>query len=700
MVTLLRRVLTVALLALPVLVYADKKVDETVAKALGQLEKNRENTTDPITAADKLAKEATSVDSQLGAARIYAHAGKLDEGLAAARKASELSASATPEVRAQILNQLAALELRVGTSKDALAHAQEAAKLSQAPEILATLVRAQVKVSDPNAQKTAEDLVAAAPTNAAAHDAHGRALAQAGKLDEALAEYAKAQELDPKDPLPLAHQAMALADAGRGVDAEAAARRAIALDPNQPEGFATLAAALLVKDPKSPTAAATQVAQAIFLAPNSAYVQYTAARCYEAGGNLGPAAEAYKKASLADPGFTKARVGLIQMRYWRGEVDAAAAEAAKLVEDQPNDTDAQLLYGRILVRKNDYVGALEPLERAVPHLPKNADAHALLGTVYQYNHQTQDAVAEYKQAVELAPANLDYQSTYGLLLGVSHQTAQGIAILEKVVHTPGYKDAAGFINLGWLYRNAEPPRALDSVAAYKKALELDPKSAAAALGLGWAQYTAKNWADAIAAFAQSAQLEPKLAGEANLASAWCQYWATVDAKSKDMTKARQAFDKAKQSLPANDPRPGKLLASIDRFEKAGQAEERSVKVEKTPEEKPDLATVVAQANAANGPAKVAAIRAMGSFGADAVQYLVDYLIRDPSLRVRTAAARSLGTVGAPAQKAVTYLQQKMNESREFIMLPPAGVKVTAEDVVAHRELQEACQEAIRRITGK
>jgi hypothetical protein len=34
------------------------------------------------------------------------------------------------------------------------------------------------------------------------------------------------------------------------------------------------------------------------------------------------------------------------------------------------------------------------------------------------------------------------------------------------------------------------------------------------------------------------------------------------------------------------------------------------------------------------------------------------------------------------------------------MLPPPGVKVTAEDVLAERELQEACQEAIRRISGR
>src|SRR5688500_4156319 len=129
MVTKLTRVVMAGLILLPALAGADKKIDDAVAKAFGQIDRNKDILDEPLKIADKLAKE-TNAEAQLGAARIYARTGKLDLAAGAARKAVELSASATPELRAQTLDQLAQLELRVASGQDALAHAQEAAKLS------------------------------------------------------------------------------------------------------------------------------------------------------------------------------------------------------------------------------------------------------------------------------------------------------------------------------------------------------------------------------------------------------------------------------------------------------------------------------------------------------------------------------------------------------------------------------------------
>jgi superkiller protein 3 len=703
MVTQLTRVLTVGALLLPAAIaLADKKIDDTVAKAVSQLEKNRDAKDEPLKSADKLMKDgASNPEALLGAARIYAAVGKLDEAKKAATAAAAIT-SATPEVRAQVLTQLANLDLRAGTGKDALAHAQEAANLSKAPEVIATLANAQARVSDPNALKTAEDLVKAAPTSAPAHAAHARALAASGKYDEAIAEYNKALELDPKDYISQVAKAMALVDAGRGAEAEVEAKKATTMDPNQGEGFAVLGAAMLLKDPNSASAAVNEAVNGSFLTPSSAYIQYTVGRIHEAAGNIGPAGTAYEAAKTIDPSLAKAQARLIQMKLWKGDVAGAATEAQQLAESQPNDGDAQLVYGRILLRnKKDFASAIVPLERATQRLPNDADAHAMLGEAYQLNRQSEDALDEFKRAFELKPNSPEIARSYGLLLGMNKQYAQGIAVLEKLTKTPGYKDPVGFMNLGYVYRTAEPPHAAESVTAYKKALELDPKNANAQLGLSWALFAAKNWAEAAAAFEKTAQLEPKLAGEANLAIAWSQYWSTVDAKSKDMAKAQEAYTKAKASLPASDPRPAKLLNSIERYVKAGQTEDvKTVKVERTVEEKPDLSTLVPKAAAGQPPAqRVAAIRTMGSLGGDAVQYLLPYL-SDSNLRVRTAAAKSLGAVGAPAAKAVTYLQQEADKSRERVMLPPAGVTPKAEDILAERELQEACLEAVHKISGR
>ena len=237
-------------------------------------------------------------------------------------------------------------------------------------------------------------------------------------------------------------------------------------------------------------------------------------------GNVDQAIAAYKKALEADPANGTARVALINLQERKGDNAGALAEAQKLVAENPNNAEAQLLIARALVRKGDFAAAAPALEKAAQLAPGVAEAHALLGMSYQFNRRTDEAVVAYKKAVELAPTNHDYRSTYGLLLGLTGKYDEGVAELKKVTADPAYKKEDAWVNLGWVYRNMTPPRIDDSVAAYKKALEIDPKNGQSALGMGWAYSYGKNWDGSIAAFEQAAKLDPKLAGEAHNGMAW------------------------------------------------------------------------------------------------------------------------------------------------------------------------------------
>jgi tetratricopeptide (TPR) repeat protein len=670
MVTALTRALTIGVLLLPGLLLADKKVDDTVAKAIGQIDKDRENIDEPLKNAEKLAKDQTA-EAQLGASRIYLRAGKLDLAAATAKKAVELSASAAPEVRAQALDQLAQLELRISNGKDALAHAQEAAKLAQTPDILATLARAQAKVKDPEAVDTADKLVKANPTSAAAYDALGRAQAAMGKYDEADAAFKKAVELDPKLYRAHLHRAQALVEAGKGTEAEVEARAATELDKNQPEGWSVLGQALLLKDPKNWQAAIVQAQQGAFLSPESPYTQAVVGQIFQAAGNAQQSAEAYKRALAVDPSNAKARVGLITAQVWRKEWDAATAEAAKLAEEQPNDGESQAIYGQLLIQKGDFASALEPLERAVKFLPGSAKAHALLAQGYERNHQNADAVREWEQAMKLEPGNRDWQLHY----------------YERLANT---------------MRASDPPKPQEAIAAYKKLLELDPKNATAQVGLGWSYYLAKDWQNAIAAFNAGAQAEPKLAGAAKYGIASATFQATVATKSKDTAAVRQAVDAAAAALPAGDPNIVKLKTSLERYEKAGEAvavEHQQQPVEEH-EKGPDLGALAQDLSSNSAATRAKAARQLGGLGAPAVEYLTPVLTRDNSLIVRTAAAKALGAIGGAAKSACPYLQQESDKSRNRVMLPAQGVTMKGDEMMAERELQEACMDASRKICGK
>jgi tetratricopeptide (TPR) repeat protein len=232
--------------------------------------------------------------------------------------------------------------------------------------------------------------------------------------------------------------------------------------------------------------------------------------------------------------------------------------------------------------------------------------------------------------------------------------------LEQVVATPGYKDAAAWVNLGWLYRNMKPPRTDKSIAAYKKALELDPKEEQAALGLGWAYSYTKSWDEAIAAFNKAIQIEPKLAGEAYNGIAWCYFF------KKDFANARAFMEKA-QGAGRTDAR---LRENIDRVEKAMKegvafTEEQMKKLEEEQERERQRQAKFEGANQ-NIRSKNAGNRVRGCHdlaalaGAEAVPNLVFVMQNDNDYGVREACTVALGSLGPAAKSALPNLKAMMN----------------------------------------
>jgi Tfp pilus assembly protein PilF len=327
----------------------------------------------------------------------------------------------------------------------------------------------------------------------------------------------------------------------------------------------------------------------------------------------------------------------------RGELDAALAEAEKLAQAAPENAEAQLIRGRILLRKGDFGGAVGPLEAAAKFDPQNAEAHALLGTAYQYTRESDNALEAYAKAVQLAAQNTDYRSTYGLLLALNKRYDEGVAELKKVVATPGYKDAAAYVNLGWVYRNMEPSNAPESIAAYTRALQIDPKNEQAALGLGWAHSYQKNYDQAITAFQKSIELDPNTRGEALNGIAWSYLF------KRDVAQAKSYAEKAK-AAGRNDAR---LATNIDKFEKGLEAQEEAMaafrEAQKQKEEGPDVGTLGGQLMRGGSSAKKSAARQLIRFGAPAVEFLAYAAFSDADYTVREVAISALGGVGGAAR---------------------------------------------------
>ncbi len=301
----------------------------------------------------------------------------------------------------------------------------------------------------------------------------------------------------------------------------------------------------------------------------------------------------------------------------------------------------------------------------------------------------------FKKAVELAPTNTGYRTDLGLFLGMVGQYEAGAAELKKVVATPGYQDAAAWVNLGWIYRNMKPPKTQESIAAYKKALELDPKEEQSALGLGWAYSYTKSWDDSIAAFNKSIQIEPKLAGEANNGIAWAYFF------KKDLPKAREFMEKA----VAGGRNDARLKENIDRVEKAiasGQAisEAELAQAEQERERERERYAKFELANqgirSKNALQRIRGIRDLCSLaGAECVSMAVFLMQQDPDYSVREAAAIAIGNLGPAAKSAIPNLKACMTQPK---FDPPINASpAELEASMKQGDVIRACRDALAKV---
>jgi Flp pilus assembly protein TadD len=329
----------------------------------------------------------------------------------------------------------------------------------------------------------------------------------------------------------------------------------------------------------------------------------------------------------------------------------------ELAKQQPQNAALQYMLGKLLARKGDWQDAIGPLANAAQGMPNSAEVHAFLGTVYQYTGQSAEALPPYKRAVELAPTNLEYRSTYGLLLGLNDQCAEAEAELIKVTSSADYKGAGGWVNLGWVYRNCgTKPKAAEAATAYERALKLDPRSAPAAVGLGWALLLAGRYDESIPAFNKSMELEKANAIQAHNGIAWNHYF------KKEMAQAKVALERARTAGHADR----NLEDAIKNFETRGEQDvERDKEKIKQPDRNASDLDSLGGKLVSGGAGAAASAGQLVKFGKPAVQYLVWAAVNAPDIGVRRASVRALGQIGAAAQSTCPQL-------KAIAVLPPVG----------------------------
>lgn len=645
------------------------KLDQAIAKADEQLQKGKPE--DAVKTLTKAANEA-GADGQVALARLQERIGNLEAAGTAYEQARTSGLTLSGPAKADVFAAVAQFRLRHGKAQDALAVAKEAVAASPTAASLAALARAQVRSQEgPAALASADKAVAASATSAVAQLARGEALLAVGRPAEAETALRKATELDPKSGLAQARLALAQIELKRAADAVASARRAAEIDDKLGEAFATVGLALIAADSQKNWSEAINQAQlgATTLDPENPFVHVAVGRIFESNGQYEQAAKSYRRALEFDPAYGAARFALVQAEMNRGNRDGAIAEARRFAAEGTASPEINRLVGEDAVRRSDYTTAIPFLEKTTQSLPSNADGWALLARAYHGIGKYEDAADAYKKAVDLAPDNVGFRETYGLILGLAGNLDGGLAQLQRVTSAPDYKNGAGWTNLGWILRNLD--KAQESIAAYQKALELDPKQWQAALGLGWAfQYT-KSYDKGIEAYQKAIQIDAKNAGpDANVGIAWCYFFKRQVAEARTAAAAAAA---AGRNVTALQGQIDKLEAAL----KAGAIlnEEQMKAAEAAQQEYEENKKKLDRANALIG-SKAAGNRAKGCrdvtavAGASAVSVLVQLMQSDSSYDVRIACTQALGSLGAAARPAVRNVEAMLRQ--EPYTAPAAG----------------------------
>jgi tetratricopeptide (TPR) repeat protein len=152
-----------------------------------------------------------------------------------------------------------------------------------------------------------------------------------------------------------------------------------------------------------------------------------------------------------------------------------------------------------------YEAAAQSFSKAVEADPKDHTAHFYLGLAYSFLGKDAEGIAEYRKALELQPKLYEAELNAGILLLRQKNPADALPLLaDAAEQKPG-----AFQPVSHLAEAQLATGSFDAAeASFRRAIELDPKSASSELGLGRALARQEKPAEAEPHYRRAAELDP------------------------------------------------------------------------------------------------------------------------------------------------------------------------------------------------
>ncbi len=238
---------------------------------------------------------------------------------------------------------------------------------------------------------------------------------------------------------------------------------------------------------QAPATAAKPAAPAAVPDRAASYYHYGLARLYEdMAVNAGrsdyatQAVEQYKLALDADPNSRLLQDGLADLYFKIGRIREAVTAAQDQVTKDPNDIEAHTLLGKVYLRSlgdmqsaqsgQMLLLAIGEYEKLAQLKPADVETHLLLGQLYGLNHDSAKAEAQFKLAQGIDANSEDVALNMARLYSEQGDPKRAAEVLNAIPvddRSPRIEFA-----LGASYEQLKKNK--DAIAAYHRALDLDP----------------------------------------------------------------------------------------------------------------------------------------------------------------------------------------------------------------------------------
>jgi tetratricopeptide (TPR) repeat protein len=248
-----------------------------------------------------------------------------------------------------------------------------------------------------------------APTNVQNHETYGETLYDLGRDFEALVQFEKAAQLDPKQYNPAYNKGVAYSRTNQMPKAIEAFHKALEIRPDDRDALHGLALAQSKSSLFDEAAASYK--HLTELTPDDLTAWINLAYCLRSKGDTEAEINALEEALKhgSDPAKTAmVRRALAGYYYKKGDDESlkrSQDEFEHSLKDAPDNPEALNGLGLLMSKQKKYDDAIRYFKQAVAVKPTFDDAYNNLGVVYESKKDNLNAKASYRKALQINPKN-------------------------------------------------------------------------------------------------------------------------------------------------------------------------------------------------------------------------------------------------------------------------------------------------------